>query len=624
MFIAIGCGALLCAGIGVGALLLALLVPFKADIGSLLSPPTSAAQALTPTPTLGSSATPTAPATSSLVNTATATLETSTPTSENTPTPSGTAPNPTESPTPELSPTVLAWDANFKTGCDLFEGDNDIRKYGCANGEYTMLHKQATTRYAYYDTIYDDEVIQAEGHFVSGTGAYEYGIVFRANTDGTLYYLFTVTQDGKYTVSLYQNSKYTDLIPPTASPIVKTGSDHNRFRVVAYYGTFDFYLNGQSVGHVEEPTITQGRTGFFLYNAQPNLQVAFDQLTVWTFPQPTPNVTPTPKPTDQPTYLSWNANFTSGCDLFVGENDVRKYGCENGAYTMLHKQATTRYAYYNVAYDDSVIFAQGHWVSGDPAYEYGIIFRANADGTLYYTFTVTADGKYNVALFKDNQYTNLIPYTTSPLVHTGATPNRFQVVAHGSRLFFYLNDEYLTEVDDATIARGYTGLFFYNQHPNAQVAFDALTVWTFTPTTPSANGTAPAPTRSPATPTRSAIASGVYVNSLRLSPGAPKRGQPVTFLASFLNSTGNAQGYHWFVEIWQQNPDKRFGQDDGLQRNIPLGTNELATAGIWKLSGGGPCQPFRARVVYEDNQASRIPFKRTNGTDLWVNFQVCP
>src|SRR5204863_6171128 len=112
-------------------------------------------------------------------------------------------------------------------------------------------------------------------------------------------------------------------------------------------------------------------------------------------------------------------------------------------------------------------------------YEYGIVLRANADGTLYYAFTVTGNGKYNVALYKDNKYTNLIPYRASLIVKTGTAPNRFRVVARGSQLDFYLNDQFLQRVNDATIASGNVGPFFYNAQPNAEVVFDSLTVSTF-------------------------------------------------------------------------------------------------------------------------------------------------
>lgn len=127
-------------------------------------------------------------------------------------------------------------------------------------------------------------------------------------------------------------------------------------------------------------------------------------------------------------------------------------------------------------------------------------------------------------------------------------------------------------------------------------------------------------------PTSVAVKPGVYVSNLRLNPRAPKRGELVTFFVTFLNSTGKAQNAKWFVEIWEANSNKKnaYGQADALKNEIPSGTNERATGSSWKVAGGGPCIPFRARVVYQDSESRRIPYKQPNGAELWKSFQVCP
>lgn len=352
---------------------------------------------------------------------------------------------------------------------------------------------------------------------------------------------------------------------------------------------------------------------------------------------PTPEIketASTPSPTsDIPTsYVAFDADFSgTECPLFEGSNDTREYGCALGEYYMQHKQATTRYSFYDTEYSDAIVEADGYLNNGSGKYEYGVVFRANTDGTLYYVFTVTNDGKYNVALYQNEKYTDLIPYTASPLIHTDAgAANRFKVVMRGSKFDFYLNGGYLNSVTNTAIASGVTGFFFYNDQPNVEVGFDQLTVSTFTPPTPTSTPDAENPTPTATIPAviapTAAVKPGVYVNNLRLTPRGAKRGQPVTFYATFVNSTGKPQSFKWLVEIWEQDPNKKnpYGQADGQQREIATGTNELATGDSWKVAGGGPCTAFRARVVYEDDQTRRIPFKRTNGADLWVPFQVCP
>lgn len=345
-----------------------------------------------------------------------------------------------------------------------------------------------------------------------------------------------------------------------------------------------------------------------------------------------------PTPETPETYLAFDADFfAEPCPLFVGDSETREYGCDLGEYYMLHKVATTRYSFYDVQYDDAVIQATGYVNKGSGKYEYGIVFRANTDGTEYYVFTVTNDGRYNVAYYKDQGYTDLIPYTGSDVVKNADGFNIFKVVMRGDQFDFYLNDQYLNSVTDSTIPSGVVGLFFYNAEPDTEVGFDELTVWTFepppptatpgaeTPTPPPTSASVAVPTKASAAPT-AAVRPGVYVNSLRFTPRAPKRGEPVTFFATFVNSTGKAQNYRWLVEIWEADTNKRnpYGQADAQDQAIPLGANERATGDSFKVAGGGPCVPFRAHVVYVDDAGRRVPFLRTNGTELWVNFQICP
>ncbi|MCC7160921.1 MAG: hypothetical protein IT331_00360 [Anaerolineae bacterium] len=572
------------------------------------------------------------------------TISTFEPPVSETPSPDQTSTAPNASPTPGEPETFVAFDADFLSDpCPLFEGDNDVREYGCDLGEYYMLHKQATTRYAFNDASFVDGIVQAAGYFNKGSGKYEYGIVFRASTDGTAYYVFTVTDDGKYNAAIYQNEKYTDLIPYTSSSIVNTGEgERNTFKVIMRGNRFDFYLNDQFLDTVRDDALESGVVGLFFYNDTPDTEVAFDQLTISTFEPPVsetpspdqtstaPNASPTP---DVPeTFVAFDADFMGEpCPLFEGDNDVRAYGCDFGEYYMLHKQATTRYSYYDVDYADAVIEANGYFHEGSGKYEYGIVFRASADGTAYYILVVTEDGHYNVARYQDKKYTDLIPYTSSPIVATGVdNGNTLKVVMRGDRFDFYLNDQFLDTVTDDALASGTAGLFFYNDTANTEVRFDQFTISTFSPpptTTP--EPTSPSGTATPTAPSvapTAAVRPGIYVTGLRFAPGAPKRGQPMTFYATFLNTTGRDQNYKWLVEIWETNTNKKnpYGQADHLEQLIPTGANERATGDSFKVAGGGPCISFRAHVVFVDDQGRRVPFLRTNGVELWVPFQVCP
>lgn len=166
--LAVGCLVGLCAGALVAALFFGAL---NSITGTFLGATPSSAAVISTPPTALASPT-TAPPSGIVSGTA------AVPTTFASETARPTAPNRTALPTPNFGQTYVAFDADFfADDCPLFKGSNETRDYGCEFGEYYMLHKQATTRYAYYDENFSDAVIEANGFLSQGTGKYEYGMV---------------------------------------------------------------------------------------------------------------------------------------------------------------------------------------------------------------------------------------------------------------------------------------------------------------------------------------------------------------------------------------------------------------------------------------------------------------
>jgi hypothetical protein len=149
---------------------------------------------------------------------------------------------------------------------------------------------------------------------------------------------------------------------------------------------------------------------------------------------------------------------------------------------------------------------------------------------------------------------------------------------------------------------------------------------TDTPTTTPTFTPSPNPTNTPAPPP------GVYVTALELNPSSPRYHQEVTFKATFLNTTGNAKDFKWFVSMWLSAQSNRFRQTSWDKSfAIPPGASTFETYSPgWKLTGSDlrypPCVPFTAKVQWRepppDNSESF--FVKTNGQDFQLPFEVCP
>ncbi len=387
--------------------------------------------------------------------------------------------------------TTVVFTDNYSGSCNLPEGDNDRRTYKCENGEYSMLSKVKGSRWVYYTDEYTDIVLEADAHVVSGPAFIEYGLIFRAASDGKSFYGFTLTREGKFTiffcVSPCEASKdFVDLISYTASNAVKTGTATNRLKVVAQGNQLAIYVNDTWLNTVSDSTFKGGSVGFFVNNDDANAKVAFDNLRVSEINRPLslPTGVPTARATATTaasTSVVFTDNFTSSCGkpdgLPEGDNDKRTMKCENGEYTVLSKVKGSRWFYYlNDDYADAVIEVDARAVSGPAFNEYGLVFRLGKDGESFYGASLTRDGRYSIFLYQNSKFTDLVGYTQASAIKTGTAVNHIKVIAQANQIALYVNDTWLNTVSDPTFQTGKLGLFVNNDDPNAKVAFDNLRV----------------------------------------------------------------------------------------------------------------------------------------------------
>ncbi len=133
------------------------------------------------------------------------------------------------------------------------------------------------------------------------------------------------------------------------------------------------------------------------------------------------------------------------------------------------------------------------------------------------------------------------------------------------------------------------------------------------------------PTRVPVTSTPN-IPAGVYGVSVRVEPESPKRGQFITFHVTFLNTTGEAKSYRWFVKIFEPDKTNSFGETSKKQEDILVGRHEIASPTDWRITGPGPCQQYFARVFWVNPDSKEVVefVKPDFGGGPAAGFQVCP
>jgi len=139
-------------------------------------------------------------------------------------------------------------------------------------------------------------------------------------------------------------------------------------------------------------------------------------------------------------------------------------------YTPCLAQATN---FGDLAYQVQMIIVNG---------EFGrMVFRADGSQTKYYSFFIDHNGTYKLITSVDNTGTHdhVLRNGTSSFIRTSLNQtNMLTIIALGSSIYLYINQQYITNASDTTYRAGQMGVFGGNSsEAPADVIFSHAQVW---------------------------------------------------------------------------------------------------------------------------------------------------
>jgi type II secretory pathway pseudopilin PulG len=110
------------------------------------------------------------------------------------------------------------------------------------------------------------------------------GILLRANSAHSKFYLFRIGVDGSFNLYNYTDVQASQAIPLLAgtSRAMKGLNQSNEITVVAQRTVMYFYLNRQYLGSTSDTSYTTGQIGVFAESAKTPTEAAFSHAKVWT------------------------------------------------------------------------------------------------------------------------------------------------------------------------------------------------------------------------------------------------------------------------------------------------------------------------------------------------------
>jgi hypothetical protein len=158
-----------------------------------------------------------------------------------------------------------------------------------------------------------------------------------------------------------------------------------------------------------------------------------------------------------------------------------KMGYEDGEYSILVKgQNLIAWSLNERAgtFKDFILEVDARQVSGPDNNDYGLLFRYQ-DEDNFYSFGVSGDGYYSLYKKVRGEWVAIVDWTESAYVNKGRSTNRLKVVAKGPEISLYVNDHFLTKVQDESIDEGYIGIYAGTfDEPYVHAHFDDLSVET--------------------------------------------------------------------------------------------------------------------------------------------------
>lgn len=297
---------------------------------------------------------------------------------------------------------------------------------------------------------------------------FHYGIIFRANGERSFYY-FALTQQAEPFFGLYYNDRWTrsvtfDPLPELVNP------DTNRLGVIAEGSHFTFMLNGQPVASIEDDHLPYGSLGLAIgQDGGEKVVFDFDNLEI---------LKPELDRAHVPTATAVNAlveEYQASPLVFNDTFDSSDYDWYTGPDTseLANGTLSIRDGKYHWSYKalegfiqtlvpdhpkrtDFYLSVEAQKTSGAEDGLYGVVVR-KVDEDNFYFFAISDKREVYIYLLYENEWQTIDVHNFESAIRPGEV-NTLGVLADGDYLAFFINGQYITDIDNAQLKSGYFGL----------------------------------------------------------------------------------------------------------------------------------------------------------------------
>jgi hypothetical protein len=193
----------------------------------------------------------------------------------------------------------------------------------------------------------------------------------------------------------------------------------------------------------------------------------------------TPTNTVTPEIIQRLDAPLYEENFAlPGQEWEISTREEAEYRLDGGAYSIeVYQENWTAWNTVGQEFTDFEIVFEVALVSGDTYNDAGILFRFQ-DADNYYEVDINGEGSFAVGKEVDDEWIQIVEWTTHPTIQPFGRVNRVRLVAEGNQFTLYINDEWMDSFQDNSFASGGIGpVVTAYDTPPARATFDNLKIW---------------------------------------------------------------------------------------------------------------------------------------------------
>lgn len=323
--------------------------------------------------------------------------------------------------------------------------NNNNVAFKVSDGKYRMVHKRKEKGWSsyinkYIDTKRDFE-LETKIDKIAGVTNHGYGLMFGKN--GSSDFRFYIASSGYYKIARMVNGKEEVIKKWTTSSFVTKGNQKSNTLKIKKEGDYlKFYVNNNYLDRIDFEPFFGNDLGYVVYN---NQEIAVDYLRL-KYINKNNNIV-TYKKLVTPVY----EDFSSNKNGWVVES-VEKYSTKltGGNFIIDRKQSGGIFISKELDIDTSKDFIIKTSIARDKSGGngmYGITFGRKNSGNEY-SFLLHTNSTYTYRKFEDNKFKSIISSTRSDAIKSDLNAkNEIKIVKTGSKLRFYVNNNYLNETD---------------------------------------------------------------------------------------------------------------------------------------------------------------------------------